>query len=52
MREIIRDFDEEKYVDDVDKFLEGKGCVDDGRASERAAKMIIDLTKDRLPEIK
>lgn len=52
VREIIRDFDEEKYVDDVDKFLEGKGCVDDGRASERAAKMIIDLTKDRLPEIK
>ena len=40
----------EKYKEEVDLFLEDKGCVDDGKASERAAEMILNLMNDRLPE--
>ena len=46
----IQDFDRERFVTDVDKFLEDKGCVDDGNASERAADMILGLLNDKLPE--
>ena len=38
------------YAHDVDLFLEDKGCVDDGRASEREAVMIRNLLEDRLPD--
>ena len=48
--EIISSFDMNKYVEEVDLFLEDKGCIDDGKASERAAEMILNLINDRLPE--
>jgi Putative glycosyl/glycerophosphate transferases involved in teichoic acid biosynthesis TagF/TagB/EpsJ/RodC len=48
--ELIGTFDMEKYSEEVDLFLEGKGCVDDGKASERAAAMLRNLTRDKLPE--
>ena len=49
-RKMIGDFDEKKYREEVNLFLAAKGCVDDGRASERAAKMVFDLLADKLPE--
>ena len=50
VKRIIGGFDMKKYAHDVDLFLEDKGCVDDGRASERAAVMIRNLLEDRLPD--
>ena len=50
VKDIIAGFDMKKYEEEVDRFLEDKGCVDDGRASERAATMILNLLNDRLPE--
>ena len=41
--ENILHFDEEKFVKDCDAFLKDKGSVDDGHASERAAKAIYEL---------
>lgn len=39
--ECIRNFDEEKYVRDVDCFLEKYGSCDDGHASERVVQRIM-----------
>lgn len=39
----IENFDEEKYVRDVDAFLEKYGVHEDGHAGERAARFILDL---------
>ncbi len=39
----IRAFDGEKYAAEVDAFLEEKGCVDDGRSSERIADLILEI---------
>ena len=36
----IRNFDENKYKPQVDKFLQNKGCIDDGHASERVVNLI------------
>ncbi|MGN0517716.1 MAG: CDP-glycerol glycerophosphotransferase family protein [Acutalibacteraceae bacterium] len=36
----IKNFDEEKFVDDCNKFLEDKGSIDDGHAAERIVKEI------------
>ena len=36
----IEDFDYEKYKKEVKEFLKGKGCIDDGHASERVVKLI------------
>lgn len=36
----IESFDEEKYARDSAAFLAGKGCMEDGKASERVAGMI------------
>lgn len=52
VRAIISGFDIDKYKEDVDLFLDDKGCVDDGNASARAAEMILNLINDRLPEIR
>ena len=46
----IKDFDEEKFIADAARFLAEKGCIDDGKASERAADMILGLLRDKLPE--
>lgn len=48
--ELIRGFDMDKYVEEVGRFLDGKGCVDDGKASERAALLVLDLLNDKLPD--
>jgi CDP-glycerol glycerophosphotransferase len=45
LAENIRRFDEERYLQDVDAFLEEKGCIEDGNASRRIADKIIELTK-------
>ena len=50
--DIIHHFDMDKYEEAVDAFLLDKGCVDDGRASDRAARLVLDLIEDRLPEIR
>ncbi len=51
VRELIGGFDMDKYIEDVGQFLEGKGCVDDGMASQRAAETVLNLINDRLPEM-
>lgn len=42
----ILSFDEKKYKQDVEAFLKEKGCVDDGKASERVGKFIINLLEE------
>ena len=39
----IRAFDGEKYAAGVDAFLKEKGCVDDGKSSERIADLILEI---------
>ena len=39
----VRDLDLEKYAQRTEEFLQGKGCVEDGKASERVADLIMDL---------
>ena len=51
VRDIILHFDMDKYAEDVDLFLKDKGCVDDGKASARAADMLLHLINDELPEM-
>ena len=36
-------FDEKQYEKNVDVFLEEKGCIDDGHASQRVVDKIIEL---------
>ncbi|WP_163193251.1 CDP-glycerol glycerophosphotransferase family protein [Clostridium thermarum] len=43
----IENFDQEKYVNKVDKFMEKYGVYEDGHASDRAAKFISDLIDDK-----
>ena len=38
--ENIRNFDYEKYKQEVEKFLQEKGCMEDGHASERVVDLI------------
>ena len=42
----IRTFDEKKYLNDVEEFLKGKGCVEDGHASERVVDKILEIMND------
>lgn len=46
--EKIKNFDKETYKKDVEEFLKGKGCIDDGHASER----VVDLIKNIIAETK
>lgn len=39
----VRDFDSEKYAAGVEKFLNDKGCFEDGHASERTADKIEEI---------
>jgi len=39
----IQNFDNEKYIENVDKFLKDKGCMEDGHASERVADLIEEI---------
>lgn len=45
LAENIQNFDIEKYKKEVDKFLEDKGCMDDGHASERVVDLIEEILK-------
>lgn len=45
LREAILGFDEEVYLQDVDRFLEEKGCYEDGLASKRAADKLREIMK-------
>ncbi|WP_086246135.1 CDP-glycerol glycerophosphotransferase family protein [Campylobacter devanensis] len=38
--ENIKSFDYEKYKNDVEEFLKGKGCMEDGKASARVVDLI------------
>ena len=40
LAENIRTFDEDKYKTGVEIFLKGKGCVEDGHATERVCDLI------------
>lgn len=40
----VRQFQPEQYARDVEAFLENKGCMEDGHASERVADLIAELT--------
>jgi CDP-glycerol glycerophosphotransferase len=42
----IQNFDYENYKSNVEKFLEDKGCIDDGHASERVVELIKRLMND------
>lgn len=44
----IESFDQEKYVRDVDDFLEKYGVHEDGHAGERAARFILDLIDGKI----
>ena len=43
MMENVLSFDEKKYSEDVISFLEDKGCVEDGHASEKIVKKVSEL---------
>ncbi len=43
--ENIENFDNEKYRREVEKFLEEKGCIEDGHASERVVDLIEEIMK-------
>ncbi len=45
LAERIRAFDESKYLADVDRFLAERGCMEDGKASERIVEKIDELMK-------
>lgn len=45
LAERIRAFDNDKYLKDVDRFLEERGCMEDGQASKRIAEKINELMK-------
>lgn len=45
--ENILQFDEERYKEEVDKFLIDKGCMEDGRASERIVEKIKEIIEKK-----
>lgn len=46
----IRSFDANEYERDLDAFLLGKGCIDDGHAAERVADLIESVVEGREPK--
>lgn len=45
LAECIKAFDNDKYLEDVDRFLKERGCMEDGQASRRIAEKINELMK-------
>ena len=45
MYDNVLNFDADRYQKEVDRFLAGKGCMDDGHASERIADRLMKLLK-------
>lgn len=43
----ILNFDNEKYVQEVEKFLTDKGCMEDGHAAERAVDIIQNIIENK-----
>ena len=43
----IKCFDYNKYSQDVEKFLQDKGCMEDGHASKRVVDLIEDIMSDK-----
>lgn len=43
LMEKIISFDMQNYIENVEKFLQDKGCIDDGHASERIVEKIKDI---------
>ena len=46
----VKAFDEEKYAKDLDAFLKGKGCFEDGHASERTVDKIVEILEQSKAE--
>ncbi len=44
--ERIMHFDTEKFISDVNDFLKGKGCIEDGKASDRVAELVDKYTDE------
>ena len=49
VEQVIQAFDYQQFDTNLSVFLKDKGCVDDGKASERAAKVIVDLLNNKKP---
>ena len=47
----ILGFDNEKYQHRVTEFLKARGCREDGHASERLAKMIVNVVRGEKPDL-
>ena len=46
--ENVLKFDDEKYQKDITNFLEDKGCMEDGHASERVVDLIEQIMKEEV----
>ena len=46
--ENVLNFDDEKYQKDITEFLEDKGCMEDGHASERVVDLIEQIMKEEV----
>ena len=51
MVQSILDFDDAKYQQRVTEFLKARGCREDGHASERIAKLILDVVHGEKPDL-
>ncbi len=47
LKKCILDFDEKTYREKVAAFLTEKGCMDDGKASQRVGDLIVDFLKNQ-----
>ena len=47
LSDIIQNFDEEKYVADVDAFIDKLGCYNDGNASKRTVDFLISKMQEK-----
>jgi CDP-glycerol glycerophosphotransferase len=45
MMQNVLDFNQEDYLNKLEAFLEEKGCVEDGHASERTVDKVLELMK-------
>ncbi len=50
MEACIESFDPAVYKEHVAEFLDGKGCIDDGHASERIVDFILDVMENGKPD--
>lgn len=43
LRRCVDEFDADTYAAGVEAFLQGKGCIEDGHASERVAELVEEI---------